>query len=191
MNGKGFGLVAVLIAIIAAGVYFFVGDLSDVPVKDVVRNTDTSTDVASSTLHDERQDTSEYVRVEHTYTNGTHTLTGEINLPTPCHTLTNSVMIAESFPEQVTVQFLTTTESEMCIQVVTPEPFSVSFKASQQASIRLTLNGESLDYIVTDSTSHEDIMQDMIIDEDTPDVEDVIEEDVVEEIVDEDTVTVE
>jgi hypothetical protein len=165
MNGKGFGFVAVLIAIIAAGVYFFVGDLNAVPVQDVVRKDDGVVDTASTTLGVDMYDTSEYIRIEHVYARGTHTLIGEIPLPTPCHVLDSSTMIAESFPEQVTVNFVATTASEMCAQVITPEPFQVSFEASANALIRLTLNGDALKYIVTDSEVVETPLQESGVDE--------------------------
>lgn len=88
------------------------------------------------------------VTAVHTYTGGTHTLVGSVVVPTPCHALTYEYIIAESYPEQVIVEFTTKSMSEICAQVMTPAPFDIEFIASEEAHIRATLNGESVDLIL-------------------------------------------
>lgn len=84
----------------------------------------------------------ETITAKHQYKNGGHIVAGEVNMPTPCHILTTNVRVAESFPEQVTIDFVSTTNAEICAQVVTPARFRVNFKASGQAVIKATWNGE-------------------------------------------------
>ncbi len=79
---------------------------------------------------------------DRTFASGTHTLVGEIALPTPCHELSWEVTVAESFPEQVTIAFSTTPGDGMCAQVLTPAPFSVTVAASADATFSALFNGE-------------------------------------------------
>jgi hypothetical protein len=88
----------------------------------------------------------DFVPVTHYYVDGTHTFSGKIMLPTPCHQLFSDVRIAESFPEQVTIDFTFSNKAEMCAQVITPEPFSVSFQASENAIVRMVMNEKEMKY---------------------------------------------
>jgi len=82
---------------------------------------------------------------KHQFKDGTHTIAGEIDMPTPCHLLDWDVVIAESFPEQVTVNFRSIYNSgDICAQVITPQRFKVTFDASENAAIKATLDGESI-----------------------------------------------
>lgn len=81
----------------------------------------------------------------HFFRDGTHTIVGELLMPTPCDLLTTDVSIAESFPEQVTVLFDVINNSEgLCAQVITPQRFRVSFDASRDATIGATFRGENV-----------------------------------------------
>lgn len=84
----------------------------------------------------------ETITAKHQYKNGNHIVAGEVNMPTPCDILTVSARIAESFPEQVTIDFVSTTSADICAQVVTPARFKVNFQASAQAIIKATWNGQ-------------------------------------------------
>lgn len=81
---------------------------------------------------------------KHFYLDGVHTIVGEILMPTPCDLLNSNVMIAESYPEQVTFDFSVINNVEMCAQVITPARFKVSAQASEQASLSARLNGRSV-----------------------------------------------
>ncbi|MEX0934859.1 MAG: hypothetical protein WDZ70_00855 [Candidatus Paceibacterota bacterium] len=128
MNNKYIGIGVVGIAIIILLIILLSGGASD--------NTDTppvSDDVEGFVPQE--------IQAIHTFSAGTHTLRGEIDLPTPCHTLTHDVMIAESFPEQVTINFQTEVNDQVvCAQVITPSAFEISFEASEDASIRTRFN---------------------------------------------------
>jgi len=82
------------------------------------------------------------INAKRAFIDGTHTLVGQIDLPTPCDLLDYSVAIAESVPEQVAINFIIINESEgACAQVITPARFKVTFAASAEAIIGATLNG--------------------------------------------------
>lgn len=83
----------------------------------------------------------EHVDAKHFFIDGTHTVVGEIPMPTPCDLLDWDTRVAESFPEQVTIAFDVINNADVCAQVITPARFSVSFDASENASIQATLEG--------------------------------------------------
>lgn len=92
------------------------------------------------------------------FDDGTHTLVGEVVMPTPCDLLEVDAVVAESFPEQVTVRFSVVNNSEggVCAQVLTPQRFSVSFDASADARIRATYEGEDVELNLIEAEAHED-----------------------------------
>ena len=82
---------------------------------------------------------------KHFFQNGTHTVVGEIPFPTACDLLNWDARIAESMPEQVTIAFDVVNNSDSCAQVVTSQRFKVSFSASENASIRATLENRQVE----------------------------------------------
>ena len=82
------------------------------------------------------------ITAKHQFKAGKHIVAGEINLPTPCYVLNTDATVAESMPEQVTLRFNSTTQGEMCAQVVTTERFRIDFTASEGAVIKATWNGK-------------------------------------------------
>ena len=135
MNNKGIGLIFIGVMIIATLTFLFgraFGDIDNTSIPDV--------DISGMDVID----SIDTISVVHAFVGGSHSYTGEINLPTPCHELSHTVTIAESFPEQVTIDFVATTETKECTQYIIPEPFSVSFMASSEAQVSMTLNKEPL-----------------------------------------------
>lgn len=65
------------------------------------------------------------------------------DLPTPCYQLTAETIIAESFPEQVTVKAmilpLDTGSDVACAQVITPAQYTGSYQADAKATANLTV----------------------------------------------------
>ncbi len=84
------------------------------------------------------------IDAKHFFDGTTHTIVGEMPMPTPCDLLNWSTRIAESMPETVTVDFDVINNAEVCAQVVTPQRFKVSFGASEGAVIRATLEGREI-----------------------------------------------
>lgn len=90
-------------------------------------------------------DTITRIDAKHFFIDGVHTLAGEILMPTPCDLLNWDSLVAESMPEQVTVQFDVINTADMCAQTVTPQRFKVTFTASENASIRAMFEGRDIE----------------------------------------------
>lgn len=99
----------------------------------------------------------EAITAKHQFKNGTHIVAGEVNLPTPCDALSTSARIAESFPEQVTIDFTTKISSDICAQVITPNRFKVDFAASENATIKATWNGQPVELKLIPVSQGEDL----------------------------------
>ena len=84
------------------------------------------------------------VDAKHFYRDGAHTLIGEIEMPTRCELLDWDIIVAESYPEQVSVNFKIINNSDDCQPYLTKQRFEVSFDVSEEAKISATLNGEPL-----------------------------------------------
>ena len=73
---------------------------------------------------------------KHFYIDGVHTVVGEVPMPTPCDLLEVEAIVAESFPEQITLDFSVINNAEFCAQVITPQRFKVSATASEEATFK-------------------------------------------------------
>jgi hypothetical protein len=99
----------------------------------------------------------ERITAKHQFKNGSHVVAGEVNVPTPCHILTTSAHIAESFPEQVTIAFVSQSNAEFCAQVITTARFKVDFNASENATIKATWNGSPVELNLIPAGANEDL----------------------------------
>lgn len=73
---------------------------------------------------------------KHFYIDGVHTVAGEISLPTPCDLLEAQAIVAESYPEQITLDFSVINNAEFCAEVITNQRFKVSATASPEATFK-------------------------------------------------------
>lgn len=108
------------------------------------------TEVPTPTNSTVNKDDSRYgnitrIDAKHFFIDGTHTVVGEILMPTPCDLLSWSSRIQESMPEQVVIDFDVVNHSDTCASVVTAQRFKVVFNASEKAQIRATLEGRSIE----------------------------------------------
>lgn len=85
------------------------------------------------------------IDAKHFFSNGTHTVVGEILMPTPCDLLNWSSRVQESMPEQVIIDFDVVNHSDTCASVVTAQRFKVVFNASEKAEIKARLEGRSIE----------------------------------------------
>ncbi len=85
------------------------------------------------------------IEAKHYFIDGVHTLVGEVAMPTPCDLLNHDVMVAESYPEQVSIDFTVINNSVACAQVITPARFKVEFSASKEATISASLEGRRIE----------------------------------------------
>lgn len=67
----------------------------------------------------------------------TYTVSGEV--PTPCHRITVDAVVAESYPEQVTIEvsIIEPEPDTICTQVITPVSEHGSFSASERATVKI------------------------------------------------------
>jgi hypothetical protein len=135
-------LIGIFITLIIGGVLFFSSKDTDEQNTPIGKVSSIDLGIANK----------DFIPVTHTYIDGTHTFSGKIILPTPCHQLFSNVRIAESFPEQVAVDFITSNGAKTCAQVVTPESFTVTFQASENAVVRMTLNEKEMVYRIVSET---------------------------------------
>jgi len=126
MNKKGITLIIGLVVIVTL---FFVRGADKTPI----------------VIEDESASIGK-IKVVHTFVDGIHSFNGEINLPTPCHILQNKIEIKGSQPEQVTIAFETKSDVDTCVQMVISEPFLVSFEASKEAEVQITLNDKNVPF---------------------------------------------
>lgn len=105
---------------------------------------DDATAVPAPTPDSEEQDepTARRIDATHFFSDGTHTIAGEVLMPTPCDLVDAEAIVRESAPEQVTIAFEVVNTAETCAQVVTPQRFRVDFDASVDAVIDATWNGD-------------------------------------------------
>lgn len=85
-----------------------------------------------------------HVDAKHFFENNVHTLVGEILMPTPCDLLEWNSRVLESNPEMVIIDFDVVNHTKTCTSTETPQHFSVSFSASEQAHIRARIMGREV-----------------------------------------------
>ncbi len=150
MEQKHFILSVLILGLIVLGMFVF----TVIKKQEIVSEQNTPPPIAE----EERSSKFNYIEqitARHFYLDGVHTLVGEIDMPTPCDLLEWDVLVMESYPEQVIVDFSVINHSDMCTQVITPQQFSVSFNASDMASIRVRLEGEEIDLNLVPATEDE------------------------------------
>lgn len=139
MENRNVIIAVALLALIVVGMFVF----TYLKKQEIQNNDRIKTDEVVA-------DTEPYAQItridaKHFFDGKTHTLAGEILMPTPCDLLNWDTRVAESNPEQVTVDFNVVNHSESCAQVITPQRFKVSFDASEKANIRATFAGRSVE----------------------------------------------
>lgn len=134
MTHRNLIIIIILIGVSIFSVFFFLQNKKDTLPGDG----GSITDMYSVTI------------TEATFENSVHVLSGVVLVPTPCHQVTvTDVLVAESYPEQVRISLSVGSASEVCAQVITEKPFTVSFNASKEAEITFLVNGQgvNLEYI--------------------------------------------
>lgn len=85
------------------------------------------------------------IDAKHFYIDGVHTVVGEVALPTPCDLLDAQAFVAESMPEQITLDFSVINNADFCAQVVTNQRFKVSAAASSEATFQALFNNRVIE----------------------------------------------
>jgi len=95
------------------------------------------------------------VDAKHFYIGGVHTLVGEIPMPTPCDLLESDVMVMESYPEQIAIDFNVINNAKFCEQIITPQRFKVSAPASVKATFSAKFMGRVVELNLIPATEGE------------------------------------
>lgn len=82
---------------------------------------------------------------KHFFVDGVHTVAGEIKMPTPCDLLNGTAIIAESYPEQITLDFSVINNSELCAEVITSALFKIEAVASEGASFKAVFQNRPIE----------------------------------------------
>lgn len=139
MNQKTIILIVCLFALIVAGMFIYAhlkkAELTEVVVTPTEQPVSEPVPYADITRID----------AKHYFIDGTHTVVGEVIMPTPCDLLEAEALIAESYPEQVTIQFSVINTADTCAQMITPQRFKVDFTASAEATIRAMFMGRDVE----------------------------------------------
>ena len=97
------------------------------------------------------------ISAKHAYAKGTHTIAGEVPLPTACDLL-NSNTVVSADQKQVLVQLTSKIfTGENCTPDITPARFKVSAAASEKATITASLNGQPVTLNLIEATPGENL----------------------------------
>jgi len=139
MEHKKIIIAGALFFVIVAGMFVYTAmkkNELNKPAPSVATTTDTvSTPYSSITRID----------AKHFFIDGTHTVAGEILMPTPCDLLNWDTRILNFKPEEAMIDFTVVNHADSCEQVVTPQRFKVSFSADENVIIKATLQGRPIE----------------------------------------------
>lgn len=98
----------------------------------------------------------EPITVAHNFSEGEHSYTLRIDTPTPCHSLSHTVAVAESLPEKITISIETVPpqeEGQMCAQVIDTKEYTITVTASSEATLtsHLLVDGVEVEWITPET----------------------------------------
>lgn len=126
---------AFVVLVLILGYMFFVAPAS-APVVDDTTPRQTEDELAPPYV---QQDS-----LTHTFEDGVHTIAGVVVLPTPCHRIVTDTVVAESFPEQVTITIAVPQDEGVCTQVIDERSFSVDVEVSRNATFTIRTGDRTL-----------------------------------------------
>ncbi len=138
MDRRTIILIVVLFALIIAGMFTFAW---------LKKTETTKTNVEPTTAIVEKPVPYEDITIinaKHFFDQGTHTFVGEIDMPTPCDLVDVNAIVAESYPEQITLNFTVINNADACVQKVTAARFMVTANASEAATTQATFMGRPI-----------------------------------------------
>lgn len=144
MSKKSIVLILVLFALIVAGMFTY----AYLKQSEMAEETAVSTPEQPASEEEVPYPNIDRIDATHYYIDGTHTLVGEVNMPTPCDLLEAEATVMESSPEQITIDFEVINSAEMCAQVITPQRFKVSADASEEATLQARFMGRDIEFNV-------------------------------------------
>lgn len=150
MSGKQITIIVVvlvLLALVIGGVVYY---RSQNTVDDFDTTSPDTRDDTNTTTNGTDNVAQERLTIIHSY-DGTHSYGGSLVAPTPCHTLEADALVAESSPEQISINltFEAPEEGTACMQVTDRKTFDLDVNASEEAQlVRVMLDGASIPFEV-------------------------------------------
>ncbi|MCR4286073.1 MAG: hypothetical protein NUW00_04230 [Candidatus Kaiserbacteria bacterium] len=138
MNHKSTIFAGVVLSIIIIGMFVFA----------YIKKQEIASDVQSPVVSVEEQDPYRNITridAKHFYIDTTHTLVGEIVMPTQCDLLNWDTKVQESMPETAIIDFDVVNSTKGCAEVATPQRFKVSFDASVGARVKARFMGRDVE----------------------------------------------
>lgn len=130
----GVGVAGVLLVAVLA--YLFFAAPAAAPVVDETPNVGTAPDLAPPYIQANS--------LTHEFEDGVHTISGVVVLPTRCHRIVTDTVIAESFPEQVTITISVPEDDGVCVQAIDERVFTTDVEVSRGASVVLRTQSQTL-----------------------------------------------
>ena len=133
---------------IIAIILFFVVLVAGMFMFAYLKKAEVTTDTTPQAEEPVPEDAYSYItRIEgkHYFIDGVHTVVGEVNMPTPCDLLEVNAQVAESDPEQITLDFSVINNADFCAQTITPQRFKVSATASEDATFSARFMGRPVE----------------------------------------------
>jgi hypothetical protein len=129
-NLFGLGLLFLALIVIGGGIYYLYTNREE-DTLDEITTEDNESPVVEEQVYDN-------LNLEYDYSGDntwTYMVTG--TLPNPCYDIETEAIVAESYPEQVTIRSIVTPpdEDEICAQVVQEVYEEGEFQASEEASV--------------------------------------------------------
>lgn len=81
--------------------------------------------------------------IKEQYDGSTYTFAGTIDLPTPCHSFETNVVQLSGSEYQIQINTIAPGEDVMCAQVITPQPYNISFEAPSDITVTAQINGQN------------------------------------------------
>ncbi len=120
-------------------------------LQEVVENIKASMEVFVTDDDDEKERNvveGDSIIITHAYSEGVHTYKGEV-LVEACMYIETMAIVAESYPEQITIDVVATsgTEVDNCTEEPSMQPFEVQIEASEEARLaNVRMNGKKVDW---------------------------------------------
>lgn len=83
----------------------------------------------------------ETIEVKEQYKNSTYTFVGSVDMPTPCHSLTQKVNQISESKYEIEINTIEPNQDTVCAQVITPKTYKVSFTAKPDITVTAKING--------------------------------------------------
>lgn len=81
------------------------------------------------------------IEVKEQYKDSVYTFVGDIQVPTPCHSLKSKVTMISETLYQIEVTTISPSSDTICAQVLTDKSYKVSFEAEQDIVVTVLIDG--------------------------------------------------